>query len=168
MFAFCNKPGCAECEPARGQVLRRHKRPRRSWPAGPPVHFALANADSNDFLSSSYAVEPLFVLERLAHIRCFTLTLCGPPGTQLLGASVRVSGTVVDALCELGIPLQRRALTLVDITDERMVPPYNDRQNWQSYGAVNWEEDRSDDDDSSSSVDPEGVYYPAGDPLMYM
>ena len=47
------------------------------------------------------AAEPLFLLERLAHIRCFTLTLCGPEGARLQGASVRVTGSVAEVLCEL-------------------------------------------------------------------
>ena len=41
------------------------------------------------------AQEPLFVLERLAHIRTFTLSVCGPPATELIGASARVHGSVV-------------------------------------------------------------------------
>ena len=73
-----------------------------------------------------------------------------------------------DALRELGVPVQSRELKLVDITHERMVPSYNRRQDWQSYGSVDWGEDASDDDSVESSVDPEGVYYGAvGDPLMF-
>ena len=96
---------CVACLPERPA-----KRGRRPWPR--PAAQILATAPGE--------AEPLFLLERLAHIRCFTLTLCGPPGTQLLGASVRVSGTVVDALCELGAAedacgLPERCLLRLDV-----------------------------------------------------
>ena len=88
MFSFC-VDGCVNCEPVR-------KRPRRS--AGPPVRFAVECVVDN---GQPRAAEPLFLLERLAHIRCFTLTLCGPEGARLLGVSVRVTGSVAEVLCEL-------------------------------------------------------------------
>lgn len=48
------------------------------------------------------ADEPLFVLERLAHIRCALLTLTAPIGMpHIVGAAVRVSGSIVTARCEL-------------------------------------------------------------------
>ena len=90
MFSFCFNDGCVNCEP-------RIKRSRRS--AGPPVRFAVECAEVRS--AQPRAAEPLFLLERLAHIRCFTLTLCGPEGARLQGASVRVTGSVAEVLCEL-------------------------------------------------------------------
>ena len=109
MFSFC-VDGCADCEP-------RRKRSRRA--AGPPVHFAVECVDDGA-AATPRAAEPLFLLERLAHIRCFTLTLCGPEGARLLGVSVRVTGSVAEVLCELApvegvhatVPEQRFCLRL--------------------------------------------------------
>ena len=109
MFSFCFNDGCVNCEP-------RIKRSRRS--AGPPVRFAVECVEVRS--AQPRAAEPLFLLERLAHIRCFTLTLCGPEGARLQGASVRVTGSVADVLCELApvdgvhasVPEQRLCLRL--------------------------------------------------------
>ena len=109
MFSFCFNDGCVNCEP-------RIKRSRRS--AGPPVRFAVECAEVRS--AQPRVAEPLFLLERLAHIRCFTLTLCGPEGARLQGASVRVTGSVADVLCELApvdgvhasVPEQRLCLRL--------------------------------------------------------
>jgi len=46
-------------------------------------------------------IEPLFVLERLAHIRCVLLTLSAPAGfPPIARASVRVSGSAVTVTCD--------------------------------------------------------------------
>ena len=45
------------------------------------------------------AVEPIFLLERLDHIRCLSLTVCGADGGPLCQVAAAVSGSEVELQC---------------------------------------------------------------------
>ena len=86
---------CAECKfpPMKRPRLRR---------SAPTSALSLA-VDATPFLSvATPSTDPIFVLERLAHIRCLSLTVCGPGGSPLLQAMATVTGSQVELRCLLG------------------------------------------------------------------
>ena len=88
---------CLRCLPPR-------KRARRAAPVIDTVdrsNSSSSSASSAFWTPQRNTVEqPLFLLERLAHIRCYCLTVRGPRAAPLLSAEVRmVDSSVVELLC---------------------------------------------------------------------
>ena len=56
------------------------------------------------------AHEPLFLLERLAHIRCYCLTVSGGPGVRISAATATVRGSEIDFRCSYEQPHAQASL----------------------------------------------------------
>ena len=85
---------CAECKfpPSKRPRLRRQ---RASAP--PEASEAVPGLSLQPSIPPQH--EPIFVLERLAHIRSLVLTACGAGGRPLLDAAVTVRGSEVELQC---------------------------------------------------------------------
>ncbi|KAL1519828.1 hypothetical protein AB1Y20_023334 [Prymnesium parvum] len=88
MFGSCRCRACVFPPPKR---LRLHALP--SPPPPPPPASPLAPPPP------CKEPPPVFVLERLAHIRCFSLVVCAPAGATLRDVSLAARGSLIDLRC---------------------------------------------------------------------
>ena len=84
-------PRCLCCTPSFVPTEKKRRRLHRGAFRRPVV--TLADFDAGP--------QPLFLLERMAHLRCVQLTICASDEAHLRDASAAIYGSVVEVSCDL-------------------------------------------------------------------